>query len=187
MALAKMLSGCLWIRGAQLSVVRRLDSQHIINIHTTLLTWIGKRLALYEANKNKKGRNTAVLFFKVLHPLTAPVQSRDALKMCVPSGLVDPLRRLFLTSFRCSSKAHMDQILDQAKVEIAPTSQVWEPQRAYEKRLANVMSKTKGASSPALSPSSLINLVVSCSCFLCLLRRCERPSGENEGRRYHRR
>lgn len=84
MALAKMLSGCLWIRGAQLSVVRRLDSQHIINIHTTLLTWIGKRLALYEANKNKKGRNTAVLFFKVLHPLVAPVQSRDALKMCVP-------------------------------------------------------------------------------------------------------
>lgn len=86
-ALAKLLSGCLWIRGAQLSVVRRLDSQHIINIHTTLLTWIGKRLALYEANKNKKSRNTAVLFFKVLHPLVAPVQSRDALKMCVPSRI----------------------------------------------------------------------------------------------------
>lgn len=90
MALAKMLSKCLWIRGAQLSVVRRLDAQHMVNIHTTLLTWIGKRLAEYEKSKNKKGRNTAALFFKVLHPLAAPVESRDALKMCVLFTIFSP-------------------------------------------------------------------------------------------------
>lgn len=80
-SLGKLLASCLLIRGAQLSVVRRLDSEHVIKIHTELLTWIGKRLAAYENNKNKKGRKTAVLFFKVLQPLLAPVDNRDALKM----------------------------------------------------------------------------------------------------------
>lgn len=38
----------------------------------------------------------------------------------------------------------MDQMLAQAKVEISATSPIWEPQRAYEKRLSTAMSKTKG-------------------------------------------
>lgn len=40
-------------------------------------------------------------------------------------------------------KAHMDQIFDQAKVEISPTLKAWEPQRQYEKKLHNVMNKDK--------------------------------------------
>lgn len=35
----------------------------------------------------------------------------------------------------------MDQVLAEAKVEISATSKVWEPQRAYEKRLGAIMSK----------------------------------------------
>jgi cohesin complex subunit SA-1/2 len=35
----------------------------------------------------------------------------------------------------------MDQVLAEAKVEISPTSKVWEPQRAYEKRLSAIMAK----------------------------------------------
>lgn len=42
------------------------------------------------------------------------------------------------------SKAHMDQVLAQAKVEISATSRVWEPQRAYEKKLGAALSKDKG-------------------------------------------
>ena len=38
----------------------------------------------------------------------------------------------------------MDQVLAQARVKVSATSPTWEPQRAYERRLANIMSKTKG-------------------------------------------
>ena len=43
-----------------------------------------------------------------------------------------------------SSKAHMEQVLAQAKVKITPASKVWDAQRAYEKRLTTTMSKDKG-------------------------------------------
>ncbi|KAI0316231.1 hypothetical protein OF83DRAFT_1276961 [Amylostereum chailletii] len=121
-SLAKLLVGCLMIRGAQLSIVRKLDSVHVVAIHTTLLSWAAKRIGAFESNKNKKARNSAILFFKVLQPLLAPVDSRDGLKI----------------------KAHMDQVLAQAKLEVLSTSPVWEPQRAYERRLTNAMAKAKG-------------------------------------------
>ena len=82
-SLGKLLVGCLMIRGAQLSVIRKLDSEYIVTIHTQLLTWAVKRMGAYEANKNKKGRNSAILFFKVLRPLLAPLDSRDGLRMYV--------------------------------------------------------------------------------------------------------
>jgi cohesin complex subunit SA-1/2 len=80
-ALAKQLGQSFMIRGAQLSIVKKLDSQHIVQTHTNLLTWIVKRIGTYEAAKNKKARKTAILFFRVLQPLLAAVDSRDALKM----------------------------------------------------------------------------------------------------------
>jgi cohesin complex subunit SA-1/2 len=40
-----------------------------------------------------------------------------------------------------SRKAHMDQALELAKVEILPNLKLWEPQRAYEKRLSTIMAK----------------------------------------------
>lgn len=39
------------------------------------------------------------------------------------------------------SKAHLDQVFAEAKIDIAPTSKVWEPERAYEKRLTAIMAK----------------------------------------------
>lgn len=82
-ALAKLLASSFAIRGAQLSIVRRIDSQYIVQVHTTLLTWIGKRLAAYEKNKNKRARKTTILFFRALTPLLATLDSREALKMQV--------------------------------------------------------------------------------------------------------
>ncbi|RDB23493.1 Cohesin subunit psc3 [Hypsizygus marmoreus] len=120
--LSKLLATCFVIRGSQLSVIRRLDSKYVVQVHTELLSWIAKRIAAYESNKNKKSLKVAVLFFKVLLPLIGTIQSRDALRI----------------------KAHMDQVLAQAKVEVSPTSKVWEPQRLYEKRLTAALSKEKG-------------------------------------------
>ncbi|TFK53082.1 hypothetical protein OE88DRAFT_1718118 [Heliocybe sulcata] len=124
-ALARLLSSCFLMRGAQLAVIRRLDPKFVNEIHVDSLTWIGKRLATYENNDNKRGRNKALLFFKVLIPLLAAVDSRDALRI----------------------KAHMEQVLAQAKVQPSATSKPWEPQRLYEKRLGNVVSKDKAATS----------------------------------------
>ncbi|KAI9060084.1 hypothetical protein FKP32DRAFT_1578832 [Trametes sanguinea] len=121
-ALAKALSPCLLIRGAQLSVVRRLDSKYVVDIHTRSLNWVGKRLAGYENAKNKKARNKCIMFFRVLLPLLSSIDNRDALKI----------------------KAHLDNVIAQAKLEISPTSKPWEPYRAYEKRLGTAISKEKG-------------------------------------------
>ncbi|KAH9974267.1 hypothetical protein BGW80DRAFT_1436857 [Lactifluus volemus] len=124
-SLAKSLVPCIMMRGAQLAVVRKLDGEHIVAIHTQLLGWVAKRLGAYESNKNKNKRDATILFFKALQPLLAPLESRDALTI----------------------KAYMDQVLAQAKVKVSATSSIWEPQRAYERRLTNIMSKTKGGTS----------------------------------------
>lgn len=70
------------MRGAQLAIVRKLEGQHIIAIHTQLLGWVAKRLGVYESNKHQK-KDTTILFFKVLQPLLTPLDSRDALAMYI--------------------------------------------------------------------------------------------------------
>jgi cohesin complex subunit SA-1/2 len=81
--LAKALIPCLMMRGAQLAIVRKLEGQYIIAIHTQLLGWVAKRLGAYENNKYQKKKDTTILFFKVLQPLLTPLDSRDALAMYV--------------------------------------------------------------------------------------------------------
>jgi cohesin complex subunit SA-1/2 len=79
--LAKHLSSCFQIRGAHLAVLHRLDSEFIVHIHTMLLNWIGKRIAAYEKNKNKKGLKVAASFFRVLRNLLVAIDNHDALNM----------------------------------------------------------------------------------------------------------
>jgi cohesin complex subunit SA-1/2 len=81
--LAKHLAQTFMLRGAHLTVLKRLDVQYIVQIHTTSLSWIAKRIAGYETNGNKKALRTATTFFKVLVPLLVGIHSRDAMKMCV--------------------------------------------------------------------------------------------------------
>ena len=65
--------------------MRRLDSQYVVDTHTSALTWFGKRLGAFESAKNKNARNKYLSFFKVLAPLLVAVDTRDAMKMCVSS------------------------------------------------------------------------------------------------------
>ncbi|KAJ3840935.1 hypothetical protein F5878DRAFT_43352 [Lentinula raphanica] len=118
-ALSKLLSSCFILRGGQLTVLRRLDSQYIVEIHTTLINWVIKQLGS-RSNSNSKDSKTLLLFFRGLIPLVAALQSRDALKI----------------------KAHLDQAWVQAKIEPGNTL-MWEPLRAYEKRLGTAMGKDK--------------------------------------------
>ena len=78
-ALGKTLRACLIIRGAQLTVVKKLEGRYVVDIHTTLLSWITKRIAAYEGAKNKKARNKSILLFKALLPILSTLDNRDAL------------------------------------------------------------------------------------------------------------
>ncbi|KAH9934133.1 uncharacterized protein B0H18DRAFT_1207681 [Fomitopsis serialis] len=122
-ALGKTLRACLIIRGAQLTVVKKLEGKFVVNIHTSLLTWTTKRIAAYENAKNKKARNKCILFFKAMLPLLSTLDNRDALIV----------------------KAHYDQVLAQNQLEVPPTAQPWEPCRAYERKLTTIMSKDKAS------------------------------------------
>ncbi|KAJ1301134.1 hypothetical protein OPQ81_003546 [Rhizoctonia solani] len=120
-ALAKALSGALIIRGAQLSVLRRLDTAQVANIHTTCISWIVTKISGYQTKGNKDARNRSVAFFKSLVWLLGTVESADAIRI----------------------KNHLDTTLSDAKIETPASSKVWEPLRAYEKRLITAMAKDK--------------------------------------------
>ncbi|KAF8607344.1 hypothetical protein BDV93DRAFT_488383 [Ceratobasidium sp. AG-I] len=120
-SLAKALSAVLVIRGAQLSILRRLDTTQVAIVHTSCVSWIVKKIAGYETMGNKNARNRAVAFFKSLVPLLGTVESTDAIRI----------------------KNHLDLTLNNAKIETPASSKVWEPLRAYDKRLITAMAKDK--------------------------------------------
>ncbi|KAF5393411.1 hypothetical protein D9757_000756 [Collybiopsis confluens] len=120
-AVAKLLSSCFVIRGSQLTILRRLESRDIVEIHTTLITWITKQIGSHLKSTNQD-RRTALIFFRALVPLVVNVQGRDALKI----------------------KAHLDQSWVHAKIEPGITK-MWEPLRAYERRLGKAMGKDKSS------------------------------------------
>jgi cohesin complex subunit SA-1/2 len=79
LALARALNACFVVRGAQLAVIRRLDSEHVVDVHTSSISWVIDRLSA-NGSTSKKGKR-AVLFFRLLQQLLSTVDSRDALKM----------------------------------------------------------------------------------------------------------
>ncbi|KAF8558607.1 hypothetical protein OG21DRAFT_1504012 [Imleria badia] len=120
--LAKQLATSFLVRGAQLAVVRRLDSRYVVKTHKDLLQEAIKHVSAYEKSKNKKRLSLSVSFFRALVPLLKGVESRDALAI----------------------KASLDQLVSDAKIEVKPTAKTWEPLRAYEKKLVSIMHKGAG-------------------------------------------
>ncbi|KAG8906784.1 hypothetical protein FRB99_006161 [Tulasnella sp. 403] len=120
-ALAKALTAALVIRGAQLSIVQRLDGDSVVSIHSTCVTWITKKIAQYENNGNKKLRNAAIEFFHILTQLLVSVESGDAAKL----------------------KEHLTKALAAMKIEPSQSAKFWEPLRAYERRLTTAATKDK--------------------------------------------
>ncbi|KIJ37056.1 hypothetical protein M422DRAFT_61048 [Sphaerobolus stellatus SS14] len=124
-ALARALTSCFVIRGAQLSVIKRLDGEHVVVVHLNSISWIVKKLAAYEATQNKKMIRRALHFFRALQQMLSTVESRDALKI----------------------KAHLDQAMAQAKLQ-PEAVKIWDPYRSYEKRLFTSMSRDKNIPNP---------------------------------------
>ncbi|QRV98964.1 cohesin protein [Ceratobasidium sp. AG-Ba] len=133
-ALAKALQSAIVIRGAQLSIVRRLDTAQVASVHTTCISWIVKKISGFEAMGNKSARNRAVAFFRSLVWLLGTVESADAIRI----------------------KNHLDVSLQDAKIETPASSKVWEPLRAYDKRLITAMAKDKGTLNYSLGYTILL-------------------------------
>ncbi|KAF8337116.1 uncharacterized protein EI90DRAFT_3044949 [Cantharellus anzutake] len=119
--LAKAFGPVFVVRGAHLSITRRLDAPHVVEIHSAGLTWIIKRIAAYESSGNRTKKMQCIEFFRVLHALLTSVGSREASKI----------------------KSHLDKTLEASSLEIPPTSRGWDAARLYEKRLISAMSKDK--------------------------------------------
>lgn len=66
-------------------MVRRLESKFIINLHTTLLSWIVGKVAGHHAVGDTRMRTKSLVLFRSLSPLLTHVEARDALQMQVPS------------------------------------------------------------------------------------------------------
>lgn len=75
------MGAALVIRGAQLSIVQRLDGENVVTIHQELIAWVTKRIAQYEKSGNKKLRNAAIEFFHSLTQLLISADSGDATQM----------------------------------------------------------------------------------------------------------
>jgi cohesin complex subunit SA-1/2 len=80
-SLAKAFSSTLVFRGARLSITRRLDSEHVVQIHNTLLTWIIKRIVTADRLGDKRVKSNSIEFFRVLHALLTAVDSHQASQM----------------------------------------------------------------------------------------------------------
>lgn len=144
-ALGKLFASCFLIRGAQLAVVRRLDAAYVVSVHVNAISFICKKLAGYEAAKNKKGRDKCLMFFKALSMMLASVDSRDSLKMCVHL-LCLTLKSTCADFCDGCRKAHLDQVMAQSKLTPV-TSNNWDPYHAYVRRLTTAKDKGKPSSS----------------------------------------
>ena len=69
------------VRGAQLAIVKKLPSEYTVEIQTTLLSWMLKKISVYESTKNKRGKASAIGFFKALQVLLVGIGQGEALRM----------------------------------------------------------------------------------------------------------
>jgi cohesin complex subunit SA-1/2 len=69
------------VRGAQLTITKRLPAQDHVRLHTESLAFIVKKIASLQEDKKTQARNRALSFFKALAHLLLGVDGKDALNM----------------------------------------------------------------------------------------------------------
>lgn len=118
-SLGRNLIYAVVVRGAQLAVVSKLPTEDHLRLHLDACKYAVKKLAKFEEDKRRDERNKLLSFFKALAHLLLGLDGRAALKV----------------------KTSLDALLDESSIEVSPASKVWEPLRAYQRRLINTMSK----------------------------------------------
>ncbi|GAA5879860.1 hypothetical protein JCM3774_002262 [Rhodotorula dairenensis] len=128
-SLGRHLQGVAAVRGAQLAVVSTLPAEDHMRLHLDAIKWIVSKLARYEEAKRKADRDRALSFFKALGHLLFGLDGRSALKV----------------------KTSLDALLEEKGIEVPAMSKIWEPVRAYQRRLITVMSKDPSIQKAATS------------------------------------
>ncbi|SGZ15754.1 BQ5605_C029g10698 [Microbotryum silenes-dioicae] len=118
-AVGRLLATATAVRGAQLAIVRRLPADELVNLHTTALRYIIRKVGNLDQASKSTARNRAFSYFKALAHLLLGVEGRSALTL----------------------NSTLESLLEENEVEISPTSKTWEPLRSYKKRLVTAMSK----------------------------------------------
>ncbi|GAA5932633.1 cohesin subunit IRR1 [Sporobolomyces koalae] len=126
-SLGRNLLQVVVVRGAQLAVVSSLPASDHLRIHIDSLEYIVKEIKSYVQLKRADDRNKALSFFKSLAHLVFGLDGRSALK----------------------AKSTLDSLLEKSEIEISPTSKIWEPLRAYQKRLVTNMARDPSIKSRA--------------------------------------
>ncbi|GAA5978615.1 hypothetical protein JCM10908_004424 [Rhodotorula pacifica] len=118
-SLGRHLQGVAAVRGAQLAIVSTLPHEDHLRLHLDGLQWVVSKLARFEEAKRKADRDRALSFFKALGHLLFGLDGRSALKV----------------------KTTLDALLEEREIEVPAMSKIWEPLRAYQRRLITAMSK----------------------------------------------
>ncbi|KAL8292902.1 hypothetical protein RQP46_000596 [Phenoliferia psychrophenolica] len=118
-AVSRVLSGAVVVRGAQLALVKRLRTSDHVQLHTDALAYIIKRYAVLRDAKKKDASTRVLGFFKALGNLLIGLDGQGALKV----------------------KTSMDTLLEANEIVVLASAKAWEPVRGYQKRLATAMSK----------------------------------------------
>lgn len=117
--LVKIIVSALIVRGSHLAIVRRIEPSSLINLHSGALTHALGKVKSYDEQKRKQHKARALFMFKLLSAMLIGVDGRDALAI----------------------KAKLDAVVRDNDLSIPASAQAWEPLRAYQKRLTNLMSK----------------------------------------------
>jgi len=120
LALAKALSTAFVIRSGHFAVLKRMPSVHVVAVHRDCMGWLFGKLQTSVNLPNKKRRNKVAGLWKCMVPMLSTAEPREALQI----------------------KKQLDNVIKQSKVEITE-GKLWEPLRAYEKRLMYIMAKDK--------------------------------------------
>ncbi|KZT59992.1 hypothetical protein CALCODRAFT_449346 [Calocera cornea HHB12733] len=119
-SLAKMLSTTFVIRSGHFAILKRMPSVHVVAVHRDCIGWLFGKLQTSINLPNTKRRNKVASLWRCMVPMLSTAEPREALQI----------------------KRHLDNAIKETKVEITE-EKLWEPLRAYEKRLVNVMAKDK--------------------------------------------
>ncbi|KAH8829165.1 hypothetical protein DL96DRAFT_1814433 [Flagelloscypha sp. PMI_526] len=121
--LAKLLVTMFTLRGTHLTVLKRLSSAHIVEIHLKLTTWLAQRIHEYDKEDAHTLLKRTADLFKFLVALVNGLDTKDAVR----------------------TKALLTQHLAENKIEVSANSDTWDSLRAYEKKLGAASTKDKAA------------------------------------------
>ncbi|EJU01344.1 hypothetical protein DACRYDRAFT_116527 [Dacryopinax primogenitus] len=119
-ALAKALSTTFVIRSGHFAILKRMPSIYVVSVHRKCIDWLFTKLKASVNLPNKKRRNKVASLWKCMVPLLSTAEAREALQI----------------------KKHLDNAIKQSQLEVTD-GKLWEPLRAFEKRLMNIMAKDK--------------------------------------------